>query len=177
VLFRSRINPHEARLEDLQKIASTVSDASFFEEDRSVCLDLIFSMCIEPQLPKGLVFIYDYPACQSALAKQKKDHEGNYVAQRFELYLDNLELANGYVELIDFDEHIARFAKDQLIRERLGKKIIPLDYNLLESLKYGLPACAGVAIGIDRLIMKLMDLNDISKVMSFGYTGVDSNND
>ena len=172
-----RINPHEARLEDLQKIASTVSDASFFEEDRSVCLDLIFSMCIEPQLPKGLVFIYDYPACQSALAKQKKDHEGNYVAQRFELYLDNLELANGYVELIDLDEHIARFAKDQFIRERLGKKIIPLDHNLLESLNYGLPACAGVAIGIDRLIMKLMDLNDISKVMSFGYTGVDSNND
>ena len=79
--------------------------------------------------------------------------------------------------MIDFDEHIARFAKDQSIRERLGKKIIPLDYNLLESLKYGLPACAGVAIGIDRLIMKLMDLNDISKVMSFGYTGVDSNND
>ena len=111
------------------------------------------------------------------VGETKKDHEGNYVAQRFELYLDNLELANGYVELIDPDEHIARFAKDQFIRERLGKKIIPLDHNLLESLNYGLPACAGVAIGIDRLIMKLMDLNDISKVMSFGYTGVDSNND
>ena len=172
-----RVNPHEACLEDLQKIASTVSDVSFFGEDRSVCLDLIFSMCIEPQLPKGLIFIYDYPACQSALAKQKKDHEGNYVAQRFELYLDNLELANGYVELIDPDEHITRFAKDQFIREKLGKKIIPLDNNLLDSLKYGLPACAGVAIGIDRLIMKLMDLNDISKVMSFSYTGVHSDND
>ena len=178
-LFKKYIqmNPHEARLEDLQKIASTVSDSSFFEEDRSGCLDLIFSVYIEPQLPKGLVFIYDYPLCQSALAQQKKDHEGSYVAQRFELYLDNLELANGYVELRDLDEHVTRFAKDQFIREKLGKKIIPVDHNLLESVKSGLPVCAGVAVGIDRLIMKLLDLNDISEVISFGCTRVDSIND
>ena len=168
------LNPHKAPLKDLQKLASVASNTDFFGEDRNNCLNLIFSVCIEPKLPRGLVFVYDYPECQSALAQLKKDPEGNHVARRFEAYLDQLELANGYVELNDPKEQMVRFSKDLIIREKLGKKIIPVDTDLLESMKFGLPVCAGVAIGVDRLLMKLLNLDQICEVIPFGSIGVNS---
>ncbi|MAD57321.1 MAG: elongation factor P lysine(34) lysyltransferase [Porticoccus sp.] len=171
------LNPHQSPLYDLQKLASITSGNDFFDKDRSCCLDLIFSLCIEPKLPRGLVFVYDYPVCQSALAQQKKDNDGFLVARRFEVYLDNLELANGYFELNNFDQHIKRFAKDNIVREKLAKKTISIDRDFLESIKSGLPVCSGVAIGIDRLIMRILGLNDITEVISFGSTRANYTNE
>ncbi|MEJ6706739.1 MAG: elongation factor P lysine(34) lysyltransferase, partial [Porticoccus sp.] len=92
---------------------------------------------------------------------------GNVVARRFEVYLNRVELANGYVELNDPDEQRGRFAADASLRETAGKKIMPADDNLLDAVEFGLPFCSGVAMGVDRLLMQLLGMDQISQVMPF----------
>ena len=162
------LNPHHATLSQLQEIASIVSSRDFREDSRSDCLNLIFSFSVEPELPEGLVFVHDYPECQSSLAQLKRSSDGSTVARRFEAYLNGMELANGYVELNDANEQSARFSSDASLREALGKKIMPTDDDLLEAIRFGLPFCSGVAIGVDRLLMQLLNLDQISRVMAFG---------
>ncbi|MEJ6612264.1 MAG: EF-P lysine aminoacylase EpmA [Porticoccus sp.] len=161
------LNPHKATLVELQKIASIASNRDFFGDNRSDCLNLIFSFSVEPNLPDSLIFIHDYPECQSALARLKEDSQGNVVARRFEVYLNRVELANGYVELNDPDEQRGRFAADASLRETAGKKIMPADDNLLDAVEFGLPFCSGVAMGVDRLLMQLLGMDQISQVMPF----------
>jgi elongation factor P--(R)-beta-lysine ligase len=165
------LNPHTAPLTQLQQKAGSIADKNFSHESRSTCLDLIFSLSVEPVLPSGLVFIRNYPACQAALARLDKGDAGNIVARRFEAFLNGVELANGYYELIDPVEQKARFDADLALRQAEGKPAVPLDTQLLAAMDSGLPGCAGVALGVDRLLMQLLDVGDISHVMPFGHVG------
>lgn len=166
------LNPHQAFLSDIQQLATNIAGRDFSTESRSTCLDLIFSFAVEPDLPKGLVFIHDYPDCQSALAKLGEDDQGNTIARRFEAYLNGMELANGYYELTDAIEQKSRFDADIALRQAAGKRPMPLDQNLLSAMVSGLPDCAGVALGVDRLLMQLLNMGQISQVMPFGQVEV-----
>ena len=131
-------------------------------------LDLIMSQVVEKNLPLNCpVFIYDYPASQAALAKIRKGSPA--VAERFELYINGMELANGFHELNDAEEQAERFKNEQLQRKKLKLTGIPADYNLIAALKHGLPDCAGVAIGFDRLLMVLTGAEHINDVLTFPF--------
>jgi lysyl-tRNA synthetase class 2 len=162
------VNPHQSLLGELQQLAAKISGRDFSAESRSTCLDLIFSFSVEPKLPEGLVFIHDYPVCQSALARLAKDAQGNTIARRFEAYLDGMELANGYYELTDSIEQKSRFDADTALRHAAEKRSMALDQCLLSAMAFGLPDCAGVALGVDRLLMQLLNIDQISRVMPFG---------
>lgn len=124
-------------------------------------LDLIISHQVEPDLPKDtLVFISDYPASQAALAKVRQNEQGS-VAERFEVFFNGVELANGYHELTDVSEQRRRFEN-----EAAGRAV---DERLLSGMSEGMPDCAGVAIGLDRLLMIILNTNSIDDVISFSW--------
>jgi lysyl-tRNA synthetase class 2 len=126
------------------------------------------SHVVEKNLPLNCpVFIYDYPASQAALAKIRKGSPD--VAERFELYLNGMELANGFHELSDATEQAERFHNEQTQRKKLDLPGIPADYHLIAALKQGLPECAGVAIGLDRLLMVLTGAEHINDVLTFPF--------
>lgn len=163
------IDPHGADLVELQEKAVAASSDSWTGESRANCLDLLFSQLVEPQLPPGLVFVYDYPACQSALAQLHNDTQGRQVSRRFEVFLNGLELANGYFELTDRAEQQQRFDGDNAQRIEASKPQIPMDRHLLAALDHGMPSCAGVAMGVDRLLMQLEGADSITQVMPFSW--------
>ncbi|GHC30582.1 elongation factor P--(R)-beta-lysine ligase [Kushneria pakistanensis] len=135
---------------------------------RDDCCDLLMSLVIEPTLGRdGLDVVVDYPASQAALARKRRDRDGTLVASRFEVYLEGIELANGFDELTDADEQQARFEKDNQQRLALGKPCISTDQKLIDALHSGMPAGCGVALGIDRLIMLALEREDIDSVMAF----------
>jgi lysyl-tRNA synthetase class 2 len=113
------------------------------------------------------VFVRDYPASQAALARLRDDGDGWPVAERFELYLDGIELANGFHELGDALEQRQRFAQDLQKRRHRGQRLAPLDERFLAALAQGLPDCAGVALGFDRLVMATLGLRSIDEAMAF----------
>ncbi|MCF6765065.1 EF-P lysine aminoacylase GenX [Thiotrichales bacterium 19S3-7] len=163
------LNPHVEKLEALQNLVKEkVGEIQGLDlVTRYHALELLFSYCIEPYLEKDLFyFIYHYTKEQSALARVIETDEGK-VAARFECFYQGLELANGYYELTDEIEQKKRFDSDLEIRENEAKVLVPIDHNLLAALKSGLPRCAGVALGLDRLIMGLSDAESISHVVSF----------
>ncbi|MFC0336231.1 lysyl-tRNA synthetase, class 2 [Kushneria avicenniae] len=133
------------------------------------CCDLLMSLVIEPLLGReGLDVVMDYPASQAALARRRTDHDGAMVAARFEVYLEGIELANGFDELTDADEQQARFEKDNRMRRELGKPPVDADQQLIAALRTGMPQGCGVALGVDRLIMLTLGLEDIDSAMAFG---------
>jgi len=124
--------------------------------------DLIMDQVIVPALGKQPVFIYDYPASQAALARIN-DNDPR-VAERFELFIDGVEIANGFHELTDAKEQRQRFESENIKRQQAGLAQLPIDNNLIAALESGLPDCAGVAVGIDRLLMLMMGVDSISAV-------------
>lgn len=160
-------DPHRADLTQLQQLAAQYAGANWAQAERSVCLDLIFSLAVEPQLPRGLVFVHDYPACQCALATLGEDQKGNLVARRFEVFIDGVELANGYFELTDPAEQRRRFEADNRRREAHQLPVVAPDEHLLAALTAGLPPSAGVALGVDRLLMALLGLERIEQAVPF----------
>jgi elongation factor P--(R)-beta-lysine ligase len=131
-------------------------------------LDLLLTHRIQPAFPADrITVIYDYPASQCALAKIRG--EDPPVAERFELYLGTYELANGYHELTDPTEQRARFVRDNVRRSARGMPPLPLDENFMAALASGMPDCAGVALGIERLLMAMMDAHDIADVLAFPF--------
>ena len=161
------LDPHQAELGVLQQLANELSGSDFSRVSRSECLDLIFSLSVEPQLPDGLVLIDSYPSCQAALARVAADEQGVPVARRFEVFLNRMELANGYFELTDPIEQRSRFLSDQALRQSAGKPAMAMDEKLLAALEAGLPDCAGVALGVDRLLMQLLGKRRIDEVLAF----------
>ncbi|MES9868780.1 MAG: EF-P lysine aminoacylase EpmA [Sedimenticola sp.] len=163
------IEPHHATAETLRQAAlqhQVPGADSLVLHDRDAWLDLLMSHCIEPQLGQGgLCFIYDYPASQASLSRIRNDDPP--VAERFELYMDGLELANGFNELLDATEQRKRFEQDLEKRADNGKPPVPMDEHLLAALEQGLPSCAGVALGIDRLLMRLTGASHIEQVLAF----------
>jgi lysyl-tRNA synthetase class 2 len=135
-------------------------------DDRGAWLDLLMVQVIEPGLrERGLVVVDHYPASQAALARLHPTD--TRVAERFEVYCDGLELANGYHELSDAAEQRRRFAADRAERARLGLPDTPPDPALLAALEEGLPDCCGVALGFDRLLMACGGFAHIGDVVTF----------
>jgi lysyl-tRNA synthetase class 2 len=130
-------------------------------------LDLLVTHRLQPALPNGAItMVYDFPASQCSLARIRPGQPP--VAERFELYLGRQELANGYHELNDATEQRARFEHDNARRRARGQPELPLDENLLAVLDR-LPDCAGVALGVDRLLMGLLGTTDIRGVLAFPF--------
>jgi len=139
------------------------------ELSRDDWLDLLMTHCIQPRFPPNqLLVLHDYPASQCALARVVRRGEVE-VAERFELYLGPLELANGYHELTDGEEQRRRFLRDIELRGQRGAALPPLDEALLASIESGLPASAGVALGIDRLLMAMLGTPRIADVLAFDF--------
>lgn len=137
-------------------------------ESRDHVLQLIFSQQIEPQIgAHNPCFIYDFPASQSALARLKSTEP--HKAHRFEVYFKGLELANGYYELTDAEQLQARWQSDNAVRQAQGLEQMPYDKRLIAALDKGLPDCAGVALGVDRLIMLALDAPDIQSTLAFSF--------
>ena len=164
-----QVDPHLVDLAELQELAVSASSEAWADETRANCLDLLFSVLIEPKLEDGLVLVYDYPACQAALAKSAEDCQGRQISRRFEAFLNRVELANGYCELTDGAEQAGRFAEDQRLRELSGKAMVAADQHLLAAMEAGLPESAGVAMGVDRLMMQLQGADSIDQVMPFSW--------
>jgi len=160
------VSPHQASLEELKGCVVSRIDVDVNQFSHNDCLDVLFTHCIEPTL-RGITLVDDYPASQAALAKIGTNQKGESVARRFEVFLDDIELANGYCELTDAKEQRWRFQRDLALREREGKKIYPPDEYLLQALESGLPECAGVALGIDRLLMRMLKANTLADVIPF----------
>ncbi len=134
-------------------------------------LDLLMTHRLQPGFSDDrMLAIHDYPATQCALARLRDDDDGSPpVAERFELYLGPLELANGYHELKDAAEQGARFQRDGRIRQTRADVVPPTDQRLLAALDSGLPDCAGVALGIDRLMMAMLRTDRIADVVAFDF--------
>ncbi|MEM9620127.1 MAG: amino acid--tRNA ligase-related protein [Pseudomonadota bacterium] len=155
---------------------ATISYAELVFSDRYVAhpcavdaprdvLDLRFAEACR-QLSPGRFFIVDYPADQAALARLRPAQDP---AARFELVIDGIEIANGYWELVDADEHERRFAQDNRLRAGRGLPSVEADPELLAALRSGLPDCAGVAVGVDRLLMLVLQQPRIGAVMPFAW--------
>lgn len=161
------INPHEVSVEELMDCAkkNKINIAETLTS-RDNWLNLLMSHLIEPEFSKkNPIFIYDFPASQAALSKIRPGHPA--LASRFELYYKGIELANGFHELLDAREQQQRFEANIRYRELHQLPNIDIDKNFIAALEHGLPDCAGVALGIDRLIMLALGVNSVKEVMSF----------
>ncbi len=161
-------DPLTADLMALRQLASAqgFEDIAANEQDRDTLLQLLFSCVIEPLIGQQRpVFVYNFPASQAALARI--DEGDPRVARRFELYFGGLELANGFYELSDPTEQRQRFEADNAKRRLVGLAEQRLDERFLAALEHGLPECAGVAVGIDRVIMLALKASRIDQVLPF----------
>lgn len=160
----ANLDPMSASDDDIQALGIELA-GSDLALSRDGWLDMIMSHKVEKALPKNrLVFIYNYPASQAALAKIAEDEQGQLIAERFEVYLNGIELANGYHELTDGQEQKIRFEKALCATNR------PIDHKLLTAMTNGdagLPKCAGVAMGIDRILMLQLGAKTLAEVISF----------
>ena len=160
------LDPLVAPLEALQQpLAESSIDPEGLTRDD--WLDLLITHRLQPAFPRErITVIHDYPASQCALARIR--HEDPPVAERFELYLGPHELANGYHELNDAGEQRARFERDNAVRRARGLREVPIDERLLAVLD-ALPDCAGVALGVERLLMCLAGTDAIADVLAFPF--------
>jgi len=159
------VDPFQTTEQTLKTQAASFGISEIQNIDKDGWLDVLMTHCIVPHLGQGgrPTFVYDYPASQAALAKINLFG----VAERFEVYFSGVELANGFHELQDPLEQRRRFEQEQEQRQKSAFPPAILDERFLESLKQGLPNCAGVALGIDRLIMALLKTNSLAEVMAF----------
>lgn len=164
---RLEINPLQATLKQLKDTAHRVGLNLDLGDDRLGYMDLLFSHFVEPSLGfDAPVFLTDFPPEMASLAKVKQDEEGELVAARFEVYIEGLELANAYDELLDADILASRFDADNAERAQQGLPVMPTDQYLLAALPH-MPECSGIALGIDRLLMVVMNQVKIDQVIAF----------
>lgn len=161
----------------LDPLSAKVADVADRLQARSVALpegqvaldellDLALATLIIPTLDRDrLFFVYDFPISQAALARRHPAHPG--LARRFEAIYQGVELANGFEELDNADEQESRFKRDLDRRRRSGLATPPMDRRLLAALAHGLPACAGVALGLDRVLMLALGVATIDQVIAF----------
>ncbi len=161
------LDPHLATVSELRRCGSELLGGEVdLGEDRDGWLSLLISHAIEPHLGhQRPVVITDFPASQAALAKIRPGSPP--VAERFEVYAAGLEIANGYHELTDAAEQRRRFENDLAERRRRGLPQVPSDARLLAALEHGLPASAGIALGVDRLVMLAAGASDLAEVVAF----------
>ncbi|KGK22910.1 poxB regulator PoxA [Vibrio navarrensis] len=162
--------PLEGTMAELKSVAARLglSDIAEAEEDRDTLLQLLFSIGVEGKIGQQVpAFVYDFPASQAALAKINPNDPR--VADRFEVYFKGIELANGFHELDNAQEQLRRFEQDNHKRVEMGLAEQPIDYHLIAALQSGLPECAGVALGVDRLIMLALGCDHIDQVTAFPF--------
>jgi|CXWL01.1.fsa_nt_gi lysyl-tRNA synthetase class 2 len=173
------VDAHRASAAELALRAGELGIAlvqGFDPDDRDVWLQILMSDVVEPQLGRPLpdgrarpAFIYDYPASQAALARLRTAGDVR-VAERFEVYVAGVELANGFHELADAAEQRRRFERDLERRRAIGKPATPIDEHLLAALASGeFPDCSGVALGVDRLVMLATGARSLPEVMAFPF--------
>lgn len=164
------IDPFAADARQLQALLRDrhgIEPAGLQGMDRDAWLDLAMTHVVEPRLGPGLVFVRDYPASQAALARVRPGTPP--LASRFEVYLNGVELANGFHELGDAAEQRRRFEAENIRRGQDGLPRMPVDERLLAALAAGLPDCAGVALGVDRLLMLACGATRIDAVLAFPF--------
>ena len=165
-----QIDPLTASLDELQQLAQQAgfSIPSHDQDDKNLYLDFLMSHRIQPKLGEGrLCFVYEYPASQCALAQITP--QNGQVAERFELFVEGRELANGFHELADAEEQLRRFQGEQQKRESQGAGSVVIDQSLIDALYAGLPDCSGVALGIDRLIQFIDTKELLNDVLAFPF--------
>jgi elongation factor P--(R)-beta-lysine ligase len=162
------LNPLTA---SMQELSAACSKAGFTADaqrgaQRDELLELLMGTVVGPKLGhRSLTFVFNYPASQAALARVNPlDPRW---ALRFELYCKGMELANGFLELFDVNEQRERFEQDNEERQRRGLPAYPLDERFLAALEAGLPECAGVAVGFDRVMMLAAEVEHIDAVLPF----------
>ena len=168
-LYRDRLGL-DPLLDEVEMLRNALGDVALDPEGltRDDWLDLLMTHRLQPAFDADtLLAVHDWPASQAALARVRAGDPP--VAERFELYLGPLELANGYHELTDAGEQRARFERDGRVRAARGLPAVPLDAALVDALAHGLPACAGVALGVDRLLMALLGTGRIADVLAFDF--------
>ena len=160
------IDPIDASLEQIQVLAADCDStlAQSIGDDRDGLLDVLMSEKIQPTLQRPTIVTH-YPISQAALAKVSADDPS--CAARFELFASGVELANGYDELLDAQELIVRTKTINQKRIANGRRTLQLPQTLIDSMRSGLPQCAGVALGVDRLLMVRAGVNKIEQVIPF----------
>ena len=161
------IEPHEATAMALVDCAREhgIATDSIALTDIDAWRDLLLTHIVEPRLGRSrLTFVYDYPATQAALARVRPGEPP--LASRFELYMEGIEIANGFHELNDADEQRRRLTRQRERRRERGLPEVPLDEAFLSAVDH-LPDCAGVALGVDRLIMLAAGAQSIHEVLAF----------
>jgi len=161
------LDPFDASTSELARAAEELGYTQrAAAASRDDLLDFLMAARVGPGLGhQGLTFVHGYPASQAALAR--RDPHDARAAERFELYREGVELANGYHELASSEEQRERFAEDNQERRRRGLPTFPIDERLLAALAAGLPDCAGVALGFDRLLMLATEATHIDEVIAF----------
>jgi len=167
-----QLDPHTATVRDYAEAARRYEiypPADLLtHQDAAIWRDLLLTHLIEPHLGQdGLTFLYDFPASQASLARVRPGSPP--LAERFELYCQGIELANGFHELADPDEQRIRFERQLHTRVAAGMADLPIDGHLLAALQEGLPDCSGVALGFDRLVMLAAGLHQIESVIAFPW--------
>ncbi|HEX3134614.1 MAG TPA: EF-P lysine aminoacylase EpmA [Planctomycetota bacterium] len=164
--FRTHAGIDPLTAKDAALFARLGTDASVANNDRRIALDVLLTRDVEPQLGRGRwTVLTDYPADQCAQARIRQSTDGTAVAARFELYRDGIELANGYHELLD----------GRALRERLEQELATrnsgeqLDVHFLAAMAEGLPDCAGVAVGFDRVVMLALGLPNVAATQAFAW--------
>ena len=167
------IDPLSASIAELKQsaIQHQVDIPQGMEDDKDMWLDWLMVAAVAPEFSKDqFTFVYDYPASQAALACINP--EDQRTAHRFEVYYGEIELANGFYELTDAVEQRKRFAEDNQKRKQKQLTEMPIDQHLLAALAAGMPACSGVAVGLDRLLMVLLGKKSIDEVLAFAMDRV-----
>lgn len=167
------INPLNATCDELAELAGMLVpfDVAVLEFTLSDWQQLLFSFVVEPTLKnKPCVMVYDFPISHSSLARPCK-HDPRLSA-RFEMFLNGVECANGFEELVSVDDCERRFKVDLAQRQRQGLQLVDMDKPFLDAMHHGIPACAGVSIGIDRILMYILDAKSIEQVIprKFNFT-------
>lgn len=162
------IDPLTADVNDLKNIVAQHSihlSESFNNEGKDTWLDIVMSHLIEPVVGQTKpIFIYHYPATQAALAKINPDQK---TAKRFEVYFQGMELCNGYDELLNPEELEKRFHQDNELRKSRNLPERPIDEKLLAAQRHGIPDCSGVSLGLDRVMMLVLNAKHIKEVLAF----------
>jgi len=166
-----QVDPFIASTEELIKCAADAglgSVVGLSPNDHDDWLSLLLTHCVEPHLGVNkLTFLFDFPASQASLSRIREDDPP--VAERFELYINSVELANGFQELTNSDIQRARFQQDLQMRRNKLLTQVPVDNQMLNALAHGIPECSGVALGVDRLLMIMCGANSIEQVLSFSF--------
>ena len=163
------IDPFVATQDELLAVARRYLGDIKLDLKRSEILDLLMGDILQPELSsEGVCFVFDYPEDQAALARLRNEH-GIVVAERFELFIDGVELANGYTELANESQQRMRFISENKLRIEVGKEPRAIDEKFMSALKSGLPFCSGVAVGLDRLLMLQVGCSSIAETLAFSW--------